>query len=185
MKIKIDWRWTFTVIIITFVLSTVLAFASQRNVGLIAASLVLFVLIFLGIAFDMISIAVASADLAPFHSMSARRVRGSREAVILLKHRAKVVCVSSDIIGDVLNIISGAMGAFVIAAIVEISSIGNMHLLNVIMSASIAALTVGGKAMGKNIAINSSTRIVLTVGWLLSFIFHLKPGRRSKKEKKK
>ena len=37
-----------------------------------------------------------------------------------------------------------------------------------ILSATVAALTVGGKAIGKNIANNKSTEIVHTVGIILN-----------------
>ena len=40
--------------------------------------------------------------------------------------------------------------------------------LQFLLSASVAALTVGGKALGKNIANNNSTKIVHAVGIILN-----------------
>ena len=49
------------------------------------------------------------------------------------------------------------------------------------MSALVAGLTVGGKAIGKTVAINSCTEIVHTVGRLLYTLHHLPELPRKKK----
>ena len=46
---------------------------------------------------------------------------------------------------------------------------------NIILTASVAALTVGGKALGKSIAINRSTEVILIVGRLITRLKKL-PG---------
>jgi hypothetical protein len=51
-----------------------------------------------------------------------------------------------------------------------------------ILSALVAGLTVGGKAIGKSFAVNSCTKIVHTVGKILYWLRNIpKLFRRSKK----
>lgn len=47
------------------------------------------------------------------------------------------------------------------------------------MSALAAGLTVGGKAIGKNIAVNSCTEIVHTVGRVIYTLHHLFHKKKS------
>ncbi len=53
--------------------------------------------------------------------------------------------------------------------------------MTLLMSALVAALTVGGKAIGKTFAINSSTTIVHNVGRLVHLVNHF-PGIARKKK---
>ena len=63
---------------------------SSRDVfNLITGALIINV--FLGIIFDIIGVAVTSGDEVAFHSMSARKVRGGKIGVKLLKNTEKVV----------------------------------------------------------------------------------------------
>ena len=72
------------------------------------------------------------------------------------------------------------MGAVITVAIIKGFADQSASVINIIMSAGIAALTVGGKAIGKNIAINNNKEIVYAVGWTLSFILNI--GKRGGKK---
>ena len=61
---------------ISFFSSTVL-----EGAGLVEAFLVLLLIVALGIVFDIIGVAVMSAEEKPFHAMAAKKVPGAAEAV--------------------------------------------------------------------------------------------------------
>ena len=77
-------RWVVTIFFVTILISGVISLVSDEvmaNSSLIVAFLILFVIIFLGIIFDIIGMAVATASEKPFHSMAARKVPGAQEAI--------------------------------------------------------------------------------------------------------
>ena len=55
------------------------------------------------------------------------------------------------------------------------------QVVSLLMSALVAGLTVGGKAIGKTVAINSCTEIVHTVGRFLYTLRHPPKLKRKKK----
>ena len=57
-------------------------------------------------------------------------------------------------------------------------------LISEIISALVAGLTVGGKAIGKTFAVNSATEIVHAVGRLIFWLEHIPVFFRSKKNKR-
>ena len=116
--------------------------------------------ILLGILFDIIGVAATSADETPFHSMAAKKVPEAREALKLLRRAERVSSFCNDVVGDICGVISGSASAVIAArAIVGMESwLG--QLVQLLMSAVVAGLTVGGKAFGKSIAIKNSTMII-------------------------
>ena len=87
--------------------------------GLFAAFVVLFLIIFIGVIFDVIGMAVASADEKPFHSMAARKVPGSQEALLLLKNAERVSSICNDVVGDICGVVAGSASATVAAQILQ------------------------------------------------------------------
>ena len=152
---------------------------------IVVAFLILFAIVLLGIIFDIVGVAVTSADEKPFHSMAARKVAGAQEAISLLRNADKVGSICNDVIGDICGVVSGSASATIAAQIIG-SGIINLSwpkLISLTMSAIVAALTVAGKAMGKNLAINSCTNIVHTVGRIIYRFRHIADFfRREKKE---
>ncbi len=110
----------------------------------------------------MIGTAVTACDIEPFLSMSARKVKGAKMAVKLVKNAEKVSSVCADIIGDICGIVSG--GAIVLMQFVNNGSI----FISVLFSAVIAALMVSGKALGKSYAMSKSNKIIFFVAKTLS-----------------
>lgn len=172
MKKKTDFKWVFIVTILAFIISIVMTFISKlalESVGLVIAILITLFFILLGIIFDIVGVAVTSGDEVVFHSMSARKVKGGKIGVKLLKNTEKVSSICCDVIGDVCGIISGTSGVVIVSLIIKLTDINEL-LISLLVTGIISALTIGGKALGKGFAINKSKEIVTIVSKILSFI---------------
>ena len=157
-KEHIDKKWIATVVIVAFLTSFTLSFISEMtipNLSLWLGILVTLFFIFLGI----IGVSVTTADEAVFHSMSSRKVKGANIAVKFKKNADKVSSFCCDVIGDVCGIISGAAGT-TIAAILVTQFKFNSLFTSITVAAIIAAITIGGKAIGKSFAINKSNIVL-------------------------
>ena len=161
-KEHVDKKWIATVVIVAFLTSFTLSFISEMtipNLSLWLGILVTLFFIFLGIFFDIIGVSVTTADEAVFHSMSSRKVKGANVAVKFKKNADKVSSFCCDVIGDVCGIISGAAGT-TIAAILVTQFKFNTLFTSITVAAIIAAITIGGKAIGKSFAINKSNIVL-------------------------
>ena len=176
-------RWVVTIFIVTILISGIISFASNEimeDSSVIVAFIILFVIVFVGIIFDVIGVAVTSADEKPFHSMAARKVSGAHEAISLLRNAERVSSICNDVIGDICGVVSGSASASIAAQIVSNFSGNANEYIILFMSAMVAGLTVGGKAIGKTFAIGSCTQIVAGVGKFIWF-FHNIPSLIKKK----
>ncbi len=144
------------------VLSAALSLASETildGAGAAAAALVLAVFIGLGIVFDIIGVAVTAADPRPFHSMAAHKEPGAKEALVLLRNASRVSSVCNDVVGDICGIVSGDhrrgdRGA----APAGLCPAGERLLMSVAVTALMSGLTIGGKALGKTVAMKQEHR---------------------------
>ena len=134
--------------------------AVMARSGMAIAFVILLLIVLVGILFDMVGVAVASAEERPFHSMAARKVPGAAEAIKLLRNANRVSSICNDVIGDICGVVSGAASAAIAVQIVAKAGLSNESLASLFMSALVAGLTVGGKAVCKSFAMNSSTKIV-------------------------
>jgi len=178
---RTDWRWAGTIVVWTFLISMGLSFVSSKaleDVGYLAASLLLLFFVLIGIVFDIIGLAVATASEKPFHSMSSRRVTGARHALWLLRRAEEVSSFCNDVVGDVSGIITGATAA-VLAVNVAFDLDISFVVTQLVVAALAAAMSVGGKALGKRFAMNHNTQIV---HWLGRMMY---AGSRLWKRKKK
>ena len=179
-------RWVISIFIVTIFVSALISFVSDEIMDVSpmwAAFLILLAIVFLGIIFDIVGVAVTSADEKPFHSMAARKVPGAVEAIRLLRNAERVSSICNDVVGDICGVVSGAAAA-TIAAQVFASMNGAPSLEDIVplvMSALVAGLTVGGKAIGKTFAIRSCTSIVSTVGRVIYVIRHIPELFKKKK----
>ena len=167
--------WVVTVFLVTIFVSGAISLLSDilmENSSMPIAFLVLFVIIFIGIVFDIIGMAVASADEKPFHSMAARKVPGAQEAISLLRNAERVSSICNDVVGDICGVVSGSASATIAVQIVSNFAFTWPQVISLMMSALAAGLTVGGKAIGKSFAVNSCTKIVHTVGKVIYQIHH-------------
>ena len=163
-------RWVVTVFLVTLVVSGMISLISDEvmaSSGLLAAFAILLAIVFLGIIFDIIGMAVATASEKPFHSMAARKVPGAQEAIRLLRNAERVSSICNDVVGDICGVVSGSASATIAALILTHVDLGWPRAVSLAMSALVAGLTVGGKAIGKTIAVNSCTQIVHLVGRVL------------------
>jgi Mg2+/Co2+ transporter CorB len=168
--IKPNYKWIIGIIIWTFIISGAITLISETTlskVNIYIAFIILVLIIIIGIGFDIIGVAVTAADETPFHSMASRKVHGARKAVNLIRNADKVSNFCNDVIGDVCGVVSGGTGAVIVAKIMASTPIKEGLVLTIVISAAIASLTVGGKAVGKNYAISQSNNIVYGVAWLL------------------
>lgn len=175
-KKKSNVLWIIKITILAFVISFVFSYASEsilKNVNMITGIIVLLVFILIGIIFDMVGVAVTSADISPFNSMNAKKLKGANVAVMFIKNADKVSSFCNDVVGDICGIISGSAAAIVALAV---SSAANFPILYVTLTvtAITASLTIGGKAMGKGIAIKNNTAILYAFAKIVSIFYKVK-----------
>lgn len=169
-------KWVVTIFLITIVISGTISLISDEvmeNSSLAVAFFILLVIILVGILFDIVGMAVASADEKPFHSMAAKKIPGAQESIRLLRNAERVSSICNDVIGDICGVVSGSASATIAAQVIRNFTFSWPQLMTLSMSALAAGLTVGGKAIGKSVAIHSCTEIVHMVGRLIYTMNHL------------
>lgn len=163
-------RWVVTIFLVTILVSGTISLVSEEIMAassMAVAFCILLAIVFIGIIFDIIGVAVTSADEKPFHSMAARKVPGAQDAIRLLRSAERVSSICNDVVGDICGVVSGSASATITAQLLSNFDLSQPRVVGLLMSALVAALTVGGKAVGKTFAMNSCTSIVHTVGKIL------------------
>ena len=166
-------RWILKITILAFVISMAFSFLSEiliPKVPLAIGIILVIVVIMIGIVFDMIGVAVTTVDERPFHSMSAKKVKEAKVAVLLIKNADKCSSFCNDVIGDICGIISGSAGAIIAISLSGVLKVNAFGVTLVIM-ALIAALTIGGKAMGKGIALKKNEEIIHRFSKIISLVY--------------
>ena len=179
-------QWVVTIFLVTILISGTSSLISDEimaSSGMVVAFLILLAIVLVGIIFDIIGVAVTSADEKPFHSMAARKVPGGQEAIRLLRNAERVSSICNDVVGDICGVVSGSASATIAAQVLQNFDFSWPNMVPLVMSALVAGLTVGGKAIGKTFAINSCTQIISAVGRLIYTFRHL-PMLFHKREKK-
>ncbi len=174
-KNVVNWKWIIMIFGIAFCLSFVLSFFSETTIKkatLPISILITFFFVFLGILFDIIGVAVTASDEKIFHSMSARKVRGAKVAVLFKKNSEKVSSFCCDVIGDVCGIVSGASGITITALLIK-SFHSDLLFTTLIVTGVISAFTIGGKALGKSFAINKSNIILYRFAKFISIFYRI------------
>lgn len=168
-------KWFITVCIITFVMSLIFSYISTtalNSLEVIPAIIILVFVIFVGIIFDIIGVAVTVGEEHEFHAKATKKLKGAKTSIHLIRNSAKVANICADVIGDICGVLSGAISAIVT---LKITNAFNLTFdLQFIISALVASLTVGGKAIGKGIAQKNSTKIVDFVGKILNVFYRKK-----------
>lgn len=172
-KELINWSWIFKILIMSFSISFGMSFVAQMtipNLSLFFGIIVTLIFIGIGILFDIVGVSVTGADEAVFHSMNSRKVKGSAVAVKFKKNADKVSSFLCDVIGDICGIVSGAAGTTISIQLSTLTGI-DILLTTLLVSAVIAALTIGGKAIGKSFAINKSDIILYSFSKFISNVY--------------
>lgn len=163
-------NWPLIVTILAFFISLLFSFISESimpKVGIIIGIIILIIFILIGIIFDMIGVAVTSSDEEPLHAMSSKKIKGAKKAVSFKKNADKVSSFCNDVIGDICGIISGSAGVTVAIGLSNRFNL-NLFLTSLIVTALIAAFTIGGKAFCKKIALLNSHKIVYMTAKIIS-----------------
>lgn len=164
-------NWIVKVTIMTFFLAILMGALSEnvlRRVALLPALIVLLMIIFIGVTFDTIGIAVTAAKENPFHSMAAQNIPKGKYCVRLVRNAGQVSNFCNDVIGDISGIISGSATAIILVQIMAFNlPFFTLTSLSVLFGGIVAALTVGGKAYGKKLALSRWKDIVAFVGQVL------------------
>ena len=165
-----NYSWIIKIIIASFLISIVFTLISETaipNVGIFMGIVLTLIFIFIGVIFDMIGIAVTTADEAQFHSMVTKRVKGAKMALKLKKNADKVASFCNDVVGDICGIVSGSTGAVIALKIVENYNFNNLIVILIVMGL-ISSLTIGGKALEKGFAMKKSNKILFNFAKVLS-----------------
>ena len=161
-KSLIDIKWVVTIMIIAFLLSMLFSFVSNLvipNVTIILSCLLVLFFILLGVLFDMIGVSSTTADPIVFLAMASRKIKSASLAIYLIQNSNKVSSICCDVVGDICGILSGSGGA-AIAIILTTNFHMNAVFSSLLVTSLIAALTIGGKALGKGVAINKANIIL-------------------------
>lgn len=113
-------KFSLTIAVITFVLAAIFSVISSfvlNDVAWFVGLMIVLLIVVIGIIFDMLGIASTAADEAPFHAMAAEKVKGAKEAVIIIRNADKFASFCNDVIGDISGIVSGAASTVVVLQI--------------------------------------------------------------------
>jgi len=158
---------------ITFFVALLVSLGSEALVkainSSIASIILLLTIIFLGIFFDIIGTASTAAEMPPFNARAAKKVFGAKEAVKIIHNADLVANVCNDVIGDIAGTLSGALGAGIVISLVNKFDFIDLVLASSAMTSLIASLTVGGKAVGKSIAVRNANNIIFQVAIILCY----------------
>ncbi|WLD91986.1 hypothetical protein [Alkalihalobacillus sp. AL-G] len=165
-------KWSTGIAVITLVLAAIFSVISTillDGVAWAIGMIIVFLIVLVGVVFDIIGVAATAVDEVPFHAMASEKVKGSRQAIAICRNADRVANFCNDVIGDISGIISGTASATVILQL-TLASGGDAafeYIVSIIFTSVVAALTVGGKAFGKSFAIHFSTNIIFQVGRLI------------------
>ena len=143
------------------------------NVGIFVSLVILLIVIFIGVLFDMIGISVTAADIKTFNSMASKNVKGASLGVTFIKNAEKLSSFCNDVIGDICGIISGALSSSV-SIIISLKFSLNLLVVTLIVTGIVASLTIGGKALGKSFAINKSNVILYDFSKIVAIFYRKK-----------
>ena len=154
--------WPFKVFLLSFIVSAIFSGLSSfcGDMNVIILLIILIIVIFIGIIFDMIGVATLTSKESSFHAMSSKKINGAKESISLLRNSNIVSSICNDVVGDICGIVSGSLGASLTTYLV-ITFHTNILWITILITSLISALTVGGKALGKQLAMKKSDKIVL------------------------
>ena len=131
-------RWVVIIFLVTIFVSGTISFSSDlimANSSMFVAFIILLAIVLIGIIFDIIGVAVTSADERPFHSMASRRVPGAQESIRLLRNAERVSSICNDVVGDICGVVSGSASATIAAQVLQNFEWTYESMIPLIMSA--------------------------------------------------
>lgn len=164
--------WGLIVLVLSFSLTVIFSFITEISIKdspVYVCVIVLIVLLILNIGCDMLANAIITCNPEVFHAMASNKIKGAKRAVTFCRNATKLGSVFADIIGDICGIVSGAAGS-VLVVYIAVNGGSTVELISSIgVSAVIAALTVGGKAIFKHFAIKYNKQIVFAFAKFTTF----------------
>ena len=160
--------WVIFVCITTFILSLLFSFISNTaiaNLDILWGTIILILVILIGVAFDLVGVAVTVGNEEDFHAQASKKIKGAKTSIKMIRNSAKVSNFCADVIGDICGVLSGAISAMIAFKLTEYY--GMSSSLQFIFSALVSSVTVSGKAITKEIAKKHSTEII---GFITKFI---------------
>lgn len=127
---------------------------------------ILVLVILVGVVFDIVGTAVSVSGQSHLNAKASRRIPGAKKALVLVRNASKVANICNDVVGDICGTVSGGLGT-ALAGLLIVGGGWQGLMVSVGISGGIAAVTVAGKALGKNFAIDNADEIIYRVGCLL------------------
>ncbi|MGE5542995.1 MAG: hypothetical protein ACM3WT_08145 [Bacillota bacterium] len=124
------------------------------------------VVVGVGVLFDTIGLAAASAEESSFHAMAAKKIPGARQSILVVKNAGRVITICNDIVGDLAGTLSGAMAAGTVFRLTAGGPV-SQSLAGAMAIALVAGITVGAKAAAKRLAIENAVEITRFTGYAL------------------
>lgn len=176
-KFKKSVQFSLSIAVITFVLAAIFSVISSSvlsEVIWIFGLVIVFIIVFTGVVFDMLGIAATAAAEQPFHAMASEKVKGAKEAIAIVRNADRFASFCNDVIGDISGIVSGTASAVVVIQLANSFGYSDgstvQIVISVVLTSIVAALTVGGKALGKFLAINKSTDIIFFAAKIIAWL---------------
>jgi len=164
-------NWILIITFSAFFISMIFNLGAQsvlEKVNVIVGIIIILLFILIGVIFDIIGVAVQSSDTVPFHSMASKKIKTAKTAKKMLENSAKVSSFCNDVIGDICGIISGG-AATVVSLSIAVKLNVDPTIPTLLVTSLVAALTIGGKAIGKGIAVNKSEYIITKVTKVMEY----------------
>lgn len=178
-------KWPLMVLAIVLAISfsfSVLSQLALDGATVAIAIAVIFVFLVLSVLTDIVGVAITAVNITPFRSMSAKKVKGAKEAVVLIKNADKVASIFADILGDVCGILSGSAGAVITAIYVQNSTnVMQTVIIASVVSAVTAGLIISTKAFFKKWALANCNGVILLLGKVVRIFTFGKLGKKKKK----
>lgn len=177
-KHRVAEMWVIKITLFTFAGAMICSFVSQittsRSDITVSVMLLAFMLL-ISIIFDGIGLSVASCSVEKLQKY-AKFEKQYNIALRLIKNAEKVNNFCADVVGDMCGILSGACGASIVLQLCAQGQFARWTAITV--SSVIAAITVGGKASLKKIAVKNSEEFVFMSARIISIFV------KNKKRKK-
>jgi len=174
-KSSVSGLYIFLVSIVSFLLAVLFFWlsnlVSEKMQSLWLSVVFLIVIVLAGILADIVGVSVTAASEVPLHAKAAKKVPGAAEGVFLIRNADRVANLMNDVVGDIAGTVSGALGIALALQILTYWRETGQLLVNMLLTALIAAATVGGKAYGKRIALVHADEVVFIAGKFMHGIF--------------
>lgn len=160
-------KWAFKTFILSISLSIVFSMISQSLFPYLSIYISLFIIVFfivVSTVFDMIGVAVTSADkdkLSKFNEKDEYKT-----ALKLIDNTEKISSFCGDVVGDICSILSGAGGVSLVVNM-HITDLNVYFIVTCLISSLIAGLTIFCKAIMKGYAVDNCEKVVLFTASLL------------------